>query len=101
MDKEHLREGRDSRQSGYQEISYVAASNLLLKREEPCNTWVLTITGRSGEISRIDNGKTFPACCFGQITCMHRSSVLEKNILFRWYVRLYSRKDLSRSNCSN
>ena len=83
MDKEHLREGRDSRQSGYQEIIYVAACNLLLKREEPCNTWVLTITGRSGEISRINNGKTFPACCFGQITCVcnkqvSRSSVRKK-----------------------
>jgi hypothetical protein len=98
MDKEHLREGRDS-QSGYQEISYVAACNLLLKRKEPCNTWVLTITGRSGEISRINNGMTFPACCLGQITCVcnkcldHRLG--NKTILFSWYVRLYSRRDLS------
>lgn len=40
MDKEHLKEGRDSRQSGYQEICYVAACNLLVKRKEQCYTWV-------------------------------------------------------------
>nr|BAD89484.1 hypothetical protein [Oryza sativa Japonica Group] len=39
MDKEHLKEGRDSRQSGYQEICYVAACNLLVKRKEQCYTW--------------------------------------------------------------
>uniref|UniRef100_J3KZX7 Uncharacterized protein n=1 Tax=Oryza brachyantha TaxID=4533 RepID=J3KZX7_ORYBR len=40
MDKEHLKEGRDSsRQSGNQEICYVAAYNLLGKRKEQCYTW--------------------------------------------------------------
>jgi hypothetical protein len=35
MDKEHLKAGMDSTQSGYQEILYVAACNLFLKRKDP------------------------------------------------------------------
>uniref|UniRef100_A0A0E0C1Z9 Uncharacterized protein n=1 Tax=Oryza meridionalis TaxID=40149 RepID=A0A0E0C1Z9_9ORYZ len=40
MDKEHLKEGRDSRQSGYQEICYVAACNLLHTQDEVMTDFV-------------------------------------------------------------
>lgn len=50
MDKEHLKEGSDSRQSGCLEIRYVAACCMfLLKRNHACDTcgygkeWLLII----------------------------------------------------------
>jgi hypothetical protein len=52
MDKEHLKEGSDSMQSGYQDIRYVAAWEVLLKIE--CQF-------HYKEISRIFDDMTFPA----------------------------------------
>lgn len=77
MDKEHLKEGNDSRQSGYQEIRQVAACKLLLKRNHVSDTclwylqkeWLLKIECllHYKEISRIFDEMTFPAYVKSQV----------------------------------
>lgn len=84
MDKEHLKEGSDSRQSGCLEIRYVAACCMfLLKRNHACDTcgygkeWLLKIECKFyyNEIWRI-----FDGIIFSEIIRMRK-------YVFRWMIR--------------
>jgi hypothetical protein len=84
MDKEHLKEGSDSRQSGCLEIRYVAACCMfLLKRNHACDTcgygkeWLLKIECKFyyNEIWRIFDGIIFPEI------------IRMRKYVFRWMIR--------------